>query len=140
MSDFRLAEMADTDKIRLVEEHYESFWHGDLDDFDRQMSSDFVDVSAPPGTPPGPGPVKQYAAMVRSVFDPMQVTVEDALVSGNVVAVVARWRGHQVIDYLGLPGGRDVEFAGIVVWELDDTGRIARRTAFFDPATALGGE
>ena len=44
----------DSDKIRLVEEHYQSFWHGNLDDFDQQLSPDFVDESAPPGARQGP--------------------------------------------------------------------------------------
>ena len=68
--------LTDTDKIRLVEEHYRSFWHGDLDDLDRQLAPTFVDHSAPPDNPAGPAPVKEYARAMRDVFHPMTVTVD----------------------------------------------------------------
>lgn len=128
----------DSDKIRLVEEHYQSFWHGNLDDFDQQLSPDFVDESAPPGARQGPLGVKEWAAVARSVFSPMAVTIDDAMVADNVVVVHARWRGRQVVEFMGRqPADGDITFGGIVVWQFGDDGRIARRTAFFDPQTAM---
>jgi hypothetical protein len=82
--------------------------------------------------------VKEWAAVARSVFSPMAVTIDDAMVADNVVVVHARWRGRQVVEFMGRqPADGDITFGGIVVWQFGDDGRIARRTAFFDPQTAM---
>ena len=128
--------LTDTDKIRLVEQHYQSFWHGDLDDLDRQLAPSFVDHSAPPDSPSGPAPIKEYARVMRDVFRPMSVRVDDAMVDGPVVVVKATWSGRQTAEFMGhQPLPHDITWGGIVVWRLDSDGRIVERTAFFDPAT-----
>ncbi len=118
--------------VRKVEEHYHSFWKGDVDDFDRQLSPDFVDEEAPPGSPPGPEPVKFMATMARAAFD-VDVTVEDAVVEGNMVAVRARWHGTHIGEYMGRPAtGNTVDMQGMVFWRFDDQGLIDRRWAVVD--------
>lgn len=67
----------------------------------------------------------------------MRVVVTDALVAGDVVAVRATWRGTHTGQFLNRPTGDQIEFAGIVVWELDEQGRIVRRTGFVEVPTAL---
>jgi steroid delta-isomerase-like uncharacterized protein len=119
--------------VRRVEEHYRTFWQGDLDDVDGQLSPAFHDAGSPPGSPQGIAAVKAYASAARSAFPDMTVTIDDALAEGPVVVVHATWRGTHTGASMGLePSGRSVEVSGIVVWEFDDDGRIGRRTPFMD--------
>ena len=132
--------LSDSDKIRLIEDHYRSFWEGDLQDFDHQLSPDFVDTGAAPGLPGGVEGARAWARTCRRASPDMRVVVTDALVAGDVVAVRAAWRGTQAqIDQLlnGPPTGDQIELARIVVWELDERGRIVRRTGFGEGPTAL---
>ena len=124
--------------VRRVEEHYRSFWSGDVDDFDTQLSPDFVDASSPPGTPDGPAPVKAAALMNRAGFPDMVVALEDTVVEGDKVVVRARWKGTHTGPAFGRePTGRSVEFTGIVIWRFDVTGRIDRRWAQVDIGAVL---
>ena len=122
--------------ITLITDHYDTFWHGDLDDFDTQLSPSFVDDSAPEGTPPGPEPVKAFARMARAGCSDMQVTIEQAVVEGDVVAVRARWQGTHDGVFMGHPPtGQRLDFEGMVFWRIDADGRIAHRRAILDSAT-----
>lgn len=121
------------EKIRLIEKHYRTFWTGDPAEIDRELTPDFVDSAAPPGTPPGTEYVKAAAMGARAGFPDMVVTVEETIVDGPVVAVRARWRGTNTGPMMGRPPtGKKVDVTGIVVWKLADDGRIARRDAFLD--------
>jgi len=125
--------LTDSDKIRLIEDHCRSFWEGDLQDFDRQLSSGFVDTGATLGFPAAVEGAKARARACRRASPDMRVTITDALVAGDVVAVRATWSGTHTGQFLDRPptGGR-IEIDGIVVWKLDEQGRIVRRTGFGD--------
>ena len=124
--------MTRDEKIRLIEEHYRSFWTGDVDDFDHQLAPDFVDAEAP-GTAPGPDAVKAAATMARSAFGDMVVTIDETIVEGPSVAVHATWRGTNTGPFMGHPAtGRPVEFQAIVLWRFDEQGRIVHRIAHID--------
>ena len=128
----------DSDKIRLIEDHYRSFWEGDLQDFEHQLSPDFVDAGTAPGLPGGVEGARAWARTCRRASPDMRVVVTDALVAGDVVAVRAAWRGTQLGQpQTRLPAGDQIELARIVVWELDERGRIVRRTGFGEVPTAL---
>ena len=130
--------LSDSDKIRLIEDHYRSFCEGDLEDFDHQLSPDFVDAGTAPGLPGGVEGARAWARTCRRASPDMRVVVTDALVAGDVVAVRAAWRGTQIDQpQTQLPAGDQMELARIVVWELDEQGRIVRRTGFGEGPTAL---
>lgn len=128
-----MADMQAHNLIGLLEEHYHTFWQGDLDDIDRQLSTEFVDGAAPEGTLPGPAYVKEAARQARVAFPDMQVTIDSAIVAGNTVAVRATWRGTHTgpMGELEATGNR-VEFSGIVVWTFDADRRIAERCEHVD--------
>ena len=124
--------------VRRVEDHYRSFWAGAVADFDTQLSADFVDASAPPGTTPGPEQVKGPATANAAAFPDMQVTFDDTVVEGDTVVVRARWQGTHTGPAFGRPPtGRRVEFTGIVIWRFDSDGRIDRRWAQVDHGTLM---
>ncbi len=128
----------DSDKIRLIEDHCRSFWEGDLQDFDRQLSSAFVDTSAAPGFGAGVDGAKAWARACRSASPDMRVMVTAALVAGDVVVVSATWSGTHTGQFLGRPPtGARIAIDGIVVCQLDQQGRIVRRTGFGDFGAVL---
>ena len=130
--------LSDSDKIRLIEDHYRSFCDGDLQQFDRQLSPDFVDAGTAPGLPGGVEGARAWARTCRRAAPDMRIVVTDALVAGDVVAVRASWRGTQLgQSRTRPPTGDQTELASIVVWELDGQGRIVRRTGFGEVHTAL---
>ena len=122
-----------TEMVRRVQAHYDTFWHGDLDDIDDQLSTSFHDAGSPPDAQQGVAVVKAYASEARTAFPDMTVAIDHAIVEGPWVAIHATWRGTHTGASLGLaPSGRSVEVSGIVIWEFDREGRICRRTPFMD--------
>jgi predicted ester cyclase len=131
------AEMQRDEMLRAVEEHYRSFWQGDVDDFDRQMAPDFTDRDALADRV-GPESAKEYARVFRTAFPDMVVTVDQSVVEGDWIAIRARWAGTNTGPALGQePTGRKVSFGGMVFWRFDGQGRIAERWAQIDMASAL---
>lgn len=116
-----------------VEAHYHTFWNGPEARLDEEVSSDFVDEGAPPGTPPGLEQVKQGSRMARSAFPDMVVTVENSVVGDNTIAVLAKWHGTNTGPLMGRPpSGKSVEFRGMVMWRFDASGKIDRRWTQMD--------
>lgn len=65
--------------------------------------------------------------------------MDQAVVDGPVVAVLGHRHGTNDGPFMGSePTVRTLDVTGIVVWEFDDDGRIARRTPFRDPGEDLG--
>lgn len=130
-------ETATTTLVARVQQHYDTYWQGDLTELDEQMAPDFVDDAAP-DAPCGPETVRASALAARAVFPDMRVTVDDALVDANVVVSLATWRGTASGSAMGLPATeRPISMSGIVAWQFDDHGRLVRRTPFFDAASRL---
>jgi len=121
------------DNLALVRRHYDDLVNrGDLSAAERDLSEDFVDHAAPPGTQAGPGAVKGWITMIRSAFPDITVTEEMSVADGDKVAVGAVWRGRHDGPFLGIePTGRNVEMRGIVMWRVVD-GRLAERWAVLD--------
>ena len=123
--------------LRRVEEHYRSFWRGDLDDFDNQLAPDFTDHESLGGQV-GPAPAKEFATFMRAVSSDMTVTVEQAVVEGNWIAVRATWQGTHTGPILGRePTGRVLKAGGMVFWRFDNQGLITERWAQIDSASLL---
>lgn len=123
--------------LRRVEEHYHSFWQGDLDEFDIQLAPNFVDHETL-GTDVGPGPVKEFATIMRGASSDMAVTVEQSIVEGDWIGVRATWQGTHTGPILGREAtGRALKAGGMVFWRFDADGRIAERWAQVDSAALL---
>ena len=121
----------------------EAFNPGNMATIDERWSADGVNHAAPPGTPPGPEPVKQLFAMLRSSFPGSHLTVEDTIAEGDKVVTVTTYRGTHQSDFLfGVPAtGKEFEqiqihiarFAGGKIVEhwaaRDDLGVVRRLSA-----------
>jgi predicted ester cyclase len=123
----------------LVSRHYEDFINrGDLGAADRDLRPDFIDHAAPPGTPPGPESAKSWITMVRTGLPNIQVREELSIASGDMVGVLACWRGTHSGPFFGIePTGRAVEMRGIVLWRVAE-GQLAERWAVLDYDALLG--
>jgi predicted ester cyclase len=117
----------------LVSRHYEDFINrGDLSAADRDLRPDFVDHASPPGTSPGPESAKRWITMVRNAFPDIRVVEEQSIANGDMVGVLACWRGTHDGPFFGVePTGRSVEMRGIVLWRIAD-GQLAERWAVLD--------
>jgi predicted ester cyclase len=81
-------------------------------------------------------PANEFARMARAGCSDMHVTIEQAVVDGNVVVVRARWQGTHDGVFLGHPPtGQRLDFEGMVFWRVDADGRIVHRHALLDTAT-----
>lgn len=125
--------MPEKENKQLIVEHYEAVVHaGDAAAIERQLTPDFVDHEAPPGTPPGPAWVVPWSGTLRAAFPDLRVTVEDMVAEGDRVAVRATWRGTHRGPFLALaPTGRSFVFSGMVFWRFAG-GRLAERWAEID--------
>jgi predicted ester cyclase len=123
----------------IVSRHYEDFINrGDLGAADRDLHPGFVDHAAPPGTPPGPDSAKAWISMVRTGFPDIRVTEEQVIANGNMVGVLACWRGTHNGPFFGIePTGRSVEMRGIVLWRIEGE-LLAERWAVLDYDAVLG--
>ena len=122
----------------LVEAHYDAAVnHQDLARVDEQLAADFVDHASPPGTPPGPEPVKAWLAGLKKAFPDLRVVTDDVVAEGDRVAVRATWTGTHAAEFLGVPAsGRRVQFSGAVFWRIANE-RIAERWAHVDMQSLL---
>ena len=124
--------------VRRIEQHYETFWHGDLSNFDREVAADFVDEGMPAGTTPGPQAVREHALHMRGASDDMKVELLDSVVEGNKVVVYCRWTGTHTGTLFGKPAtGRRIEFEGIVIWRFNEAGLVDHRWAVLDQGALM---
>ncbi len=91
---------------------------------------DIIDHEGMPGAPEGAVGVKYTIAALREAFPDLHVTIEDISADGDMVVIHNTWRGTHLGDMLGMgPTGRKIESKGIVIWRLDEEGKIAERWA-----------
>ncbi len=70
--------------------------------------------------------------MVRAGFPDIRVVEEQSIASGDMVGVLACWRGTHDGPFFGIdPTGRSVEMRGIVLWRVAE-GQLAERWAVLD--------
>lgn len=121
------------DNKALVLRHYHEIdvkWN--LDAADDQLSADFVDHTAPPGTLPGPAAVKQYLAELHAAIPDLQLSVDDIIAEGDKVVARNTWRGTHRGTLWGMPAtNRSFVMEGVVVWRIAN-GKIAERWATID--------
>ena len=114
----------------LIRAHYQATTN-DFDPaaIDRQVGEDFYDHAA--GTRMGPEGVKQHLTALHAAFPDLEVTIEEMVAEGPIVAVRATWRGTPAASGDGQP----TQFGGMVFWRIAD-GKIRERWASVDTAAA----
>ncbi|MFB7501133.1 ester cyclase [Streptomyces sp. NPDC056161] len=109
----------------VVRRFYEALSTGDTTLVDDALTADWAAVPAL-RTGPGADGWKAGIAHLRGVFTDLTITIEDVVVSGDLVAVRAVSRGVHTGELLGVPGtGRTVELRAADFHRLVG-GRIAR--------------
>lgn len=125
-----------TEMLDRIDQHYATFWQGNLDDLEHQLAPDFVDEESQ--SPPGWEHVRDHAATSRIAFPDMTVTTDEAVVEGSTAAVLSTWRGTHLGEVGDVePTGRNVSVRGIVIWRFDSQGRIVRRIAQLDRSALM---
>ncbi len=108
---------------------------GNLDAIDELLDPGVVDHAAPPGFPTGREGAKQFAAMMRSAFPDLHLTIEDMIAEGDKVVMRSTWSGTHQGEFMWIPAtGRRVTVSAIDISRVAD-GRMVEHWEQFD---ALG--
>ena len=108
---------------------------GNTDAIDELIDPGVVDHAAPPGFPTGREGAKQFAAMMRSAFPDLHLTIEDMIAEGDKVVMRSTWSGTHEGEFMGIPAtGRQVTVSAIDITRVAD-GRMVEHWEQFD---ALG--
>jgi predicted ester cyclase len=83
---------------RLYEE---AFTEGRLDVVDEVVADGMVNHTAPPGTPPGPEPVKRLIGSLRAAFPDGRIVIEEMVAEGDVVVMRNRYLGTHRGEFMG---------------------------------------
>lgn len=129
-----------TEAEAIVRRFYEPLSTGDTSVIDETLAPDWEAIPAM-RTGPGADGWKASIAHLRGVFTDLTTTIEDVVVSGDLVAVRSVSRGVHAGELLGVPGtGRQIEFRASDFHRLEN-GRIVRTwhlEDYFGIATQLG--
>jgi steroid delta-isomerase-like uncharacterized protein len=110
----------------------EAFNQGNVDALDEFLAPDYVDHNAPPGTPPGPGGVKQIISGFRAAFPDTHMTIEDQLAEGDRVATRYTFQGTHSGNLMGIPpSGKVATMSGITIARVVD-GRMVEGWVVYD--------
>jgi steroid delta-isomerase-like uncharacterized protein len=132
----RYEEMINQRNVNVVRRYVEEVINqGNLDAIDELIDPGVVDHAAPPGFPTGREGAKQFAAMMRSAFPDLHLTIEDTVAEGDKVVMRSTWGGTHQADFMGIPAtGRRVTVSQIDITRCAD-GRMVEHWGQFD---ALG--
>jgi steroid delta-isomerase-like uncharacterized protein len=101
-------------------------------------SPDFVNHSAPPGTPSGPDGGLRLFRSLRAAFPDLAVRIDDMVAEGDEVVTRQTFTGTHRGEWLGVPGtGRAVSWSVIDIVRLVD-GRMTDHWAVADFHGLLG--
>jgi steroid delta-isomerase-like uncharacterized protein len=106
----------------IVRRVFEEPWKGNLDVIDELIAGDYIGRD-PAGPEPlrGPEGVKEFVTTYRSAFPDAQITVEQQLAEGELVAT--RWtaRGTHEGELMGIqPTGKQVTVSGLTISRLSN--------------------
>jgi predicted ester cyclase len=79
------------------------FNEGRLDNLDRFLAPSYAIRDAPPGALPGAEGVKQVVTMFRGAFPDLQITLDEVIAEGDVVAASSTVRGTHRGELFGIP-------------------------------------
>jgi steroid delta-isomerase-like uncharacterized protein len=89
---------------------------GNAGAMDEYYAEDFVNHSAPPGTPSGLNGMKASASVMMNAFSDVEVTIDDQIAEGDLV--VTRWSGKNTHsgEFMGIPAtGKRLSLTGIAI-------------------------
>jgi predicted ester cyclase len=93
----------------------------DLSVCEEMLAANYVDHDAPAGTPPGPGPTREYMTQLLHAYPDLRFTIVTVAAQDRSVAVRATWRGtHRET-------GSAFHQTGLMLIHLDESGRLAER-------------
>ena len=127
----------------LVRRFIEAVWNeGALAAVDELVMPDFVNHSAPPGTPADRVGLMQTVATTRTTFPDFHVTVEELVAEGDLVVAHFTARGthqlaweHPIIGRIASTG-RPVQWRGVRLFRLTD-GQVAATCVYTDMLALL---
>jgi steroid delta-isomerase-like uncharacterized protein len=95
---------------------FEEVWAGELDVADEVLEEGYVMHGLGVELPPGPDGFKLFVSTYRSAFPDVEMTVEDQIAEGDMVAT--RWtaRGTHQGELMGIPAtGKEIQVTGMVM-------------------------
>lgn len=99
---------------------------GNLSVMDEIFAEDLVDHS-PLGELRGRDAAKEQFEWIRAAFPDLEVTVEEMIAEGDIVAARVRWHATHEGEFMGIePTGREVEFPIFAFLRLED-GKVVER-------------
>jgi steroid delta-isomerase-like uncharacterized protein len=109
------------DYKRIVRRVYdEVFGQGKLEVADEIIAAGCVDHEMPGGGR-GPDALKQVTAMFRSAFPDFKMTMDDAIVDGNQIAVRFTATGTHQGEFAGVPAtGKSITMNGIDILRFEN--------------------
>lgn len=101
----------------VLERHTEEVWNqGNLDAVETYIADDYVEHD--PSVHDrlrGPAAYRRNVETFRSAFPDLEVTIEDAVVEGDTIAMRQRFRGTHEGEFMDLaPTGREVDATSFV--------------------------
>ncbi len=97
------------------------FNEGHLDELDQFLAPSYVIKDAPPGTPPGAEGVQQVVSMFRGAFPDLEITLDEVIGEGDLVAASSTLRGTQQGEIFGMPAtGRPVSVTSLTMVRIID--------------------
>lgn len=113
------------------------FNEGRLDILDRFLAPSYVIRDAPPGTPPGAEGVKQVVSMFRDAFPDLEITLDEVIAEGDVVAASSTVRGTHRGEIFGIPAtGKPVSISSLTMVRIVD-GRLVESRVKNDTAALI---
>ena len=130
--------MSTEDNKALVRRFFQEFWdQKNLAVADELITANHVDHTAggPPGLPPGPEGLKQFASIYFTAFPDLRITIENMVAEGDKVVTHWTTRGTHRGELMGIPPtGKQVTVTGITIDRIAG-GKVAETWTNFD---ALG--
>lgn len=124
--------MGDKEKVAgVVSDYFSAVRAGDGEAFIAAFAQDAVS-NDPVGAPPveGHGGLRKFFETMVSTFERLDMKEESVFISG--VGAAAKWKARGVAK-----NGKETNFEGIDVFQVNDEGKITRLYAYWDPRAML---
>jgi predicted ester cyclase len=110
-----------TQNSRVAHRIVDTFVSGDTSVLEDVVAVDALDHTSPPGGTGGRAGLIEGIGFYRATFSDLEVTVEQELEAGDLVAIYGRISGIHSGDALGIPGtGKHVSFPYIDIFRVTD--------------------
>jgi hypothetical protein len=110
----------------------------DMNSLREIVDLDFINHQGAMGDQIGPGPLINGLQMFYEAMPDLHVTEDYVLAQGNRVATRIRTTGTHQGTYMGVPPtGNQISFTGIVIYSLNDDGKVIERWQDFDSVSMM---